>query len=84
MRPAEAASFRGHLNFLLCSSFGSTARFGLRPLIAQQYVANVGPLPEALDEALGFFERLLPTVRPVRVPLWGPPKAPFILYTDAS
>ncbi|OLQ14118.1 hypothetical protein AK812_SmicGene1756 [Symbiodinium microadriaticum] len=85
LHPQDAAKLAGKLNFACSWVFGQVGKALLKPIFARQHsglqkpVALGSPLRAALKELL----RLLPDLKPMRIPL-KPSEVPvFVLYADA-
>ena len=79
----DAASLRGELGHLFCSSFDKIGKCGLRALADQQY-GNTSGWPRSLELSLEFFASTLPALQPRVINLGGIERCRNILYTDAS
>ena len=85
LTPAEAGKLRGKLGFTLLPVMWRVGRAACQPLVKRQYswyrhTAWDAPL-QAMHE---FFERVLPNLPPLEVPMRPLPTRPVLVYTDAS
>ena len=74
---------RGELTYTLCTSFDKIGKFGLRPLSDRQYNVDLGKWNRALEVALEFYKKMLPTLPSREISVSTKIKPRCILYTDA-
>ncbi|CAE8627868.1 unnamed protein product [Polarella glacialis] len=79
----DAASIRGDLGFLMCTSYDKVGRGGQSALIQRQYHDTTSCLTSELRLSLEFFLAVFDHLPVRRVPLQPPKVPPVVLFTDA-
>ena len=80
----DAASLRGELGYLFCSSFDKIGKCGLQAIADCQYERIASGWSSALACSLGFFITVLPSLPPKIIDVHRLCRPRRVLYTDAS
>ena len=81
--PTEAASIRGDVTFLACTSHRKVLRGGLQALSIRQQDERGAPLSRELRMCLELLLSTLHKWKPVEIPLTIREERPVIMYVDA-
>ena len=85
--PAKAGKIRGKAGWAGSNSYGKCARVGMYQLKRRQYgmFGDRGPSMDAdMRDGCVFMAHLMQVVGPRRIQVIGAPKAPLVVYSDAS